>query len=69
MAAAKPEQRNAAARQGMVVDAPRLATVDIGTLRRLRDALDGLCSAAEVDELLLDVTYLIDAAGWSGESL
>ena len=53
----------------VVVGAPKVARVSITTLEALRDALDGEASAAEIDELRADLTYLIDAARWTGEAL
>jgi hypothetical protein len=43
--------------------------VDIRTLRRLREVLDGHASAAEIEKLRADLDHLIDRARWAGEPL
>ena len=48
---------------------PEVARVAITTLRRLREALDGDASPAEIAELRRDLDRLIDAARWAGEPL
>lgn len=48
---------------------PQVARVDIRTLRRLREVLDGHASAAEIEKLRADLDHLIDRARWAGEPL